>query len=138
MFRDWTFDLFMEDCNLYNATPRRGVYPRRDASDREKFMTWFKGCARDFREEWSKTNKGDYDSYNLIYIGDAFIKELSDMCFSDYYKEVYGQRPHLDKWFYVKAIGLSTGSDVIRTFCARPFEDAIERAKEAREYLRNM
>ena len=132
--QDWTYDLFFEDSKLYNATPMKGVYCSSRACDREKFMTWFKNCARDFRNDWYKEGKKDYDRYEG-YIGDAFRAKLPEMLFSDYYKETYGQRPHLDAWFYIRVLGMPQGSDIARTFCASPIENAIDEAKEIRAYF---
>ena len=130
---DWTFDLFMEDAKLYSATPMRGVYCRKSASEREVFMVWLKNAARDFAENWKKEHDGKlYDRYDG-YIGDGFERELCKMGFSDYYKDTYGQRPHLGRWFYIQALKLPHREDVIRTFCAYPVEDAIEEAKMNRE-----
>lgn len=128
---DWSFDLFAEDAELYKATPIKGVHPRSDASEREQFMTWFKGCVRDFTNEWMKSHKGLYDRYDG-WIGDAFARQLSEMCFSDYYKDTYNQRPHLNDWYYIHLAGLPQSEDVCRMFCSRPIEDAVENARECR------
>ena len=129
---DWTYDLFMEDAGLYHATPRRGVYPRCDAGIREHFMTWFKGCARDFKSKWYETHEHAYDTRDG-YIGDAFARELGKMCFSDFYKDTYNQRPHLSSWYYVRALDFPMNEDVARMFCATPVEDAMRAAKRTRE-----
>lgn len=129
---DWTYDEFMKDSELYKGTPIKGVHCRKDASYNEQFMTWFKNLARDFREEWLKDHQYEYDNCDG-WIGDSFADILGDACFSDYYKDTYGQRPHLPRWFYVQAIGLPMNEDVSRKFCARPVEDAIRSAKRNRE-----
>ena len=100
MAMDWTFDFFMNDVNRYNATPIKGVHCSSTASDREKFIVWFKNHARDFLEAWKQDGRRLYDRY-YGWVGDAFMRELSDMCFSDFYKDTYGQRPHLAAWYYV-------------------------------------
>lgn len=130
---DWTFDEFMQDSKLYKATPTKGVHCRRGASYNEEFMTWFKNLARDFKESWLQSHQFEYDDRDG-WIGDAFAKILGDACFSDYYKDTYGQRPHLDKWFYIQAVKLPMSQDVARTFCARPVEDAIENARRMKEF----
>ena len=69
------------------------------------------------------------------YAGDAFAAELQDWPFSDLYKDAYGQRPHLNMWYYVHALGLPMSEDVARTFCASPIEDAQRNAAYSREHL---
>lgn len=128
IYGDWTYDMFFEDAKRYNATPRRGVHCRSDASYREYFMTTMKGTVRDFCLDWGDCQ---YDSV-LGWIGDAYARELSQW-FSDFYKEAYGQRPHLPVWYYVHALGLPTREDVSRLFCANPIENAIRDAKLTRE-----
>ena len=134
--QDWSFDLFAEDMAKYKGFPK-GVHCSDICSDRQKFIVWFKGLARDFRTEWSKEHKGDYDKYDG-YIGDAFARILADACFSDYYKEVYNQRPHLSRWYYIHLLGLPMSEDTGRLFCANPIEDVKDSAKEYREYLENL
>lgn len=128
---DWTFDLFMEDSRLYHETPFKGVRCEDISNYRKYFMVWFKNRARDFKEEWLKTHQFLYDKVDG-WIGDAFGKTLTDW-FSDFYKDAYGQRPHLPTWFYVQAVGFPQSQDTARMFCASPVERAEEDAKEARE-----
>ena len=130
---DWTYDMFIEDSKKYNATPIKGVHCSRNASAEECFMTWFKNCARDFRIKWESKGRRDYDD-RYGYIGDAFAKDIIAYdCFSDYYKDTYGQRPHLPMWFYIRAIkNMPMREDIARTFCAWPVENAIEDAKRNR------
>lgn len=138
---DWTFDLFMEDVALYKATPIKGVHCRKDASDREAFMVWLKNAVRDFRiefeNEYGNTCYNRNGSYieHTHYIGDFFGRELRNYYFSDFYKDTYGQRPHLPIWFYVHALGLEMQDDVPMLFCSSPIEDAIESAKSYRKAL---
>lgn len=127
---DWTYDEFMEDAKLYHETPFKGVHVPTD-NYRRYFMVWFKNHARDFKAKWFETHEHLYDRYDG-YIGDAFARTLTDW-FSDFYKDAYGQRPHLPDWFYVQAVGFPMREDTGRTFCASPVEDAINEAKEARE-----
>lgn len=138
MAMDWTFDKFVEDMNKYNATPIKGVYPSSTASYEEKFITWFKNCVRDFKNEWMAEHNGClYDRYEG-WAGDAFARELGNMCFSDFYKDTYNQRPHLATWYYIHLTGLPMSEDTCRTFCARPIEDAQENAKRVREYYESI
>lgn len=129
MAMDWTYDLFNEDAHNYEATDTNSnVY----GCDRESFMHWFKNSAKRFVSEWKETHEHLYDTYDG-YVGDAFAATLRDGFFSDFYKDVYGQRPHLPLWYYVKAVGLPQLEDTSRMFCASPIEDAIEDAKRMRE-----
>ena len=123
---DWTFDLFMEDARQYTAEE-----PDNASDYRQYFMGWFKRAAKRFEVEWSKTHEHQYDRRDG-YIGDAFGRTLTDW-FSDFYKDAYGQRPHLPVWFYVHAVGFPQSADTARTFCASPMEDAERAAKEVRE-----
>ena len=130
---DFTYDFFVEDAKLYKAKPIKGVHCRNNASNREKFMTYLKDMARDFKQEWTK-DKHLYDRY-YGWIGNAFERELSNSLFSDLYKDTYGQRPHLPYWYYITLLDLPHGEDVIRTFCETPIEDACRNAKEIRNYF---
>lgn len=132
---DWTYDMFLADAKQYNATPVKGVHCRSNASDREQFMTWFKNCARDFKAQWMKKYNGKMCADYSYYIGDGFKEYMYDTCFSDFYKDTYGQRPHLDMWFYINAIGLPMSEDIARTFCASPIEHAVEDAQFNRKQI---
>ena len=112
--QDWTYDMFLEDAKTYTALPIKGVHCRANASWRERFMRDLKTLARD---------------------GDAFERALINWDFSDYYKDTYGQRPHLSMWYYVQAFGFQHGEDTSRTFCANPVRDAIRDAQYVREVL---
>ena len=131
---DYTYDLFVEDMEKYTATPIRGVHCRRNAGDRERFARTMKNMVRDYKEEWAAHSDKVYDKM-YGWIGDGFIFFFFFSCFSDLYKDTYNQRPHLDMWFYVTALGLPTGQDVFRTFCSSPVEDAIEAARRNREHV---
>ena len=128
---DWTFDLFMEDARAYHETPMKGVYCEDTSNYRKYFMVWYKNAARDFKAKWLENHAHLYDKHDG-WIGDAFASTLMDW-FSDFYKDAYGQRPHLPNWYYVQAVGFPSREDVGRTFCATPVEDAEEEAKRVRE-----
>lgn len=129
--RDFTFDLFTEDMKVF------GEYGRKDAPLREQFVRWLKREAKEFKENW--VNKYNKNLFNMHegYIGDAFKNHLYESEFSDFYKDAYGQRPHLDLWFYVHAVGFPTSEDFARTFCASPVQDAIENAEQTRIEMLN-
>lgn len=128
---DWSYDLFYDDMKKYNATPRKGVHCSSNADSRESFVVWFKNEARDFKADWIENGKKMYDPYEG-WIGDAFARILSDMCFSDFYKDTYGQRPHLPVWFYVHLLELPMNEDTARLFCANPIKEAINDAQTMR------
>ena len=75
---DWTYDTFLEDAQQYKATPRKGVHPRANASDREYFMVELKGMARDFLNRWNEE-----EHYWTDEVGDAFAEFLRHGLFSD-------------------------------------------------------
>lgn len=91
-------------------------------------MTFIKGTVRDFCRDWGDHQYDDIRGW----IGDAYAREL-DQWFSDFYKDAYGQRPHLPVWYYVHILGLPMREDVSRLFCANPIENAIRDAKLTRE-----
>lgn len=127
MSADWTYDLFCEDAAQYEAPAEK---PQCWGCEREDFMQWLKFSANQFEENWLKSHKGQWDG---CWVGDAFAETLSRDWFSDFYKDAYGQRPHLPVWFYVRATGLPMQEDTIRCFCADPVADAVESAKLNRE-----
>ena len=123
---DWTYDIFMEDSKAFDAGEKIEEY-------RAGFIGWLKKAAKDFEAEWLAKHNGHRYETGYGYVGDAFAEEAFGDWFSDYYKEAYGQRPHLPNWFYIQAVKLPTKEDTFRTFCATPVEDAMEWAKETRE-----
>lgn len=133
--QDWTYDMFLEDVKIYTALPIKGVHCRANASWRERFMRDLKTFVRDFEKKWLEEHDGHrYDRCDG-WIGNDFERAMFDWDFSDYYKDAYGQRPHLSMWYYVHAFGFQHSEDVSRTFCAHPIEDAIRNAKYVREML---
>lgn len=135
---DWSYDKFVEDAKLYSAKPIKGVHCRSNATDGEKFMTWLKDMVRDFKQEWTEEFGDKMYVRGVGYIGDAFGTRMYEAGFSDYYKDTYGQRPHLDAWFYIHQLGLPTGQDTIRLFCSNPVEEAIADAKAVRKEMEVM
>jgi hypothetical protein len=131
--QDWTYDMFLEDVKTYTALPIKGVHCRANASWRERFMRGLKTFARDFEEKWLEEHEGHM--YDNGWIGNEFARALVDWGFSDYYKDAYGQRPHLNPWYYVHALGFHHSEDVGRTFCANPVRDAVRNAKYVREVM---
>ena len=122
--RDWTYDRYIEDVKVYGAE---------DKSDGEDYVGYFiatiKTIAGKFVDDWKASHDGKL--YDHGWVGDAFAESIRDF-FSDFYKDAYGQRPHLPMWFYIHPLGLPMQEDTVRMFCANPIEDAIEGARSAR------
>ena len=124
MAMDWTYDLFVEDCDKYTIEDA-------DSDDyRAYFIGRMKLAVQNFTELWNdRCNNHLYDDH-YGYIGNAFEKRvIDDDFFSDFYKEAYGQRPHLPSWYYVHKLGLIHSEDTARLFCSSPIENAINNAK---------
>ena len=128
---DYTYDLFVDDAKAYKATPIKGVYPSSQVSARERFMVYLKNTIRDFKNDNPVYLVKSYDP-SMGYVGDVFAMMLDDINFSDMYKDAYGQRPHLDAWFYIHALDLPMFEDIARIFCAEPVKEAIMDAVENR------
>lgn len=123
--QDWTYDLFFEDMRAYKAGEQI-------ADDyRKGFVEWLFKAAKKYEAQWVQEYTYTYVS-GKGYVGDGFAATLGGW-FSDYYKDAYGQRPHLPNWFYVRPCELPQEEDTARLFCADPIEDAIEMAQQARE-----
>lgn len=124
--QDWTYDLFVEDLKTYgedyNDTDNYNGY----------FIGYMKRSVKRFLDKWNREHDGKLYASGYGWAGDEFADTIRDW-FSDFYKEAYGQRPHLPMWFYVHALGLPMEGDTARMFCADPIEDAIEFARELRK-----
>lgn len=116
--RDWTYDIFYDDLQ----SGKKG--------SANEFTEWLLKSAHKFEVNWKQYHRGSYDRTEG-YIGDAFAETLQDF-FSDFYKDTYGQRPHLPRWYYVYPLGLPMAEDVMRTFCSTPIQDAYKSARIAR------
>lgn len=127
--QDWTYDLFLEDLKKYNE----------DFNDTDNYTGYFIGylkrSVKRFLDKWNRAHDGKMYVRGYGWSGDKFADEIADCAFSDFYKEAYGQRPHLPMWFYVHALGLPMQEDTARMFCANPVERATEEAIRARENL---
>ena len=105
---DWTFDRFMADCQTFKGLPIRGVHCRKGASAEEVFVANIKLICR----EWLEKNSERY--YNTA---DAlWYYLLNEVYFSDWYKDTYNQRPHLDGDLYLWALGFG---DLVNTLTWR-------------------
>lgn len=125
---DWTYDLFIEDVEKYGI----GAAADASADYRAYFVATTKVFVKRFKDRWMKDHDGHL--YDHGWAGDEFAKGFLDW-FSDFYKEAYGQRPHLPLWFYIHPLGLPMREDTARGFCSDPIGNAIYDAKEAREAL---
>lgn len=124
---DWTFDLFAEAMNSVEALPmERGVRPSKNLSEAQRFAQYVKTYIK-FAMKGYET---DYCSWDYV-----VSRTLSDMNFSDWYKDVFNQRPHFSSDFVGALCGVHGSSWTTRSFCAWPMEDAISNAKRTREWL---
>ena len=123
--QDWTYDKYVEDIKLYGS----------DFEDSSNYTGYFMGFMKRsverFLTKWNAAHDGKLYAKGYGYAGDAFVNSLGDW-FSDFYKDAYGQRPHLPMWFYIHPLGLPMQEDTARMFCASPVEDAEENAKAVR------
>ena len=122
---DWTYDKYVADVKAYGV----------DENDADNYNAYFIGYMKRsvarFLEKWNRDHDGCLYAKGYGYAGDGFAATLQDW-FSDFYKEAYGQRPHLPMWFYVHPLGLPMQEDTVRAFCASPIEEACGEARAAR------
>lgn len=108
---DWSFDLFVADCNNYKALPIKGVYCRQGASANEVFIATLKLICNEFIADNIKrfTYVNERNGYTHVDYEEMGKWLWSYLChevnISDWYKDVYNQRPHLDKDLYLWALG---------------------------------
>lgn len=103
---DWTFDMFLEDCKSYKALPIKGVRCPKGASDRERFIASVKLHCNEFVKANRQAFTNEHGRLLNYELGEALMQSLDrNLYFSDYYKDVYNQRPHLDRDLYLTALG---------------------------------
>lgn len=126
--QDWTYDLYLEDCKKYGDDAK-------DSSDYNAyFIDYMKRSVERFLDKWNRAHDGKLYARGYGYAGDEFADTMLEG-FSDFYKEAYGQRPHLPIWFYVHPLGLPMQEDTARGFCANPVEDAADEARWKRQNM---
>ena len=124
---DWSFDLFADVMDSVNALPmEHGVRPSANLSDAQKLAVYVKTAIK----------FADFDMY--MYEEDCIKDVLSDMYFSDWYKDVFNQRPHFDAYLIGALCGIygseydiarwTWGNDVIGEYkrMAREHRHALE------------
>lgn len=143
---DWSFDQFVADCNSYKALPIKGVYCRRGASDNEVFIATLKRICNEYiadnTQRFTYVNeRNGYTHVDYEEMGEWLWSYLChEIYISDWYKDVYNQRPHLDKDLYLWALGYHDMVNTLlwRGMSFRTMDDIIndyERsAKRVREY----
>ena len=119
---DWTYDLYVNDVESTDEIKDKW---------RKNFITYMKEIVNEFKTNWLKDHDGKL--YDGEWVGDAFAGSDYLDCFSDYYKDAYNQRPHLDMWYYIHPLGLPMREDSFRTFCSDPIDSAKYSAKFIRE-----
>lgn len=133
---DWTLDIAWADADSVKALPMRsGVYSAKNLTEGQKFMQWLKTEAKYFREDWRAKYQYDYDKY-AGWVGDAWVDCISEVI-SDYYKDVYNQRPHFRYEFFAMMCGLPTNADTVIKW-DRYDEFCRDEAKRHREMLEAM
>lgn len=125
---DWTYDEFLADVAQY------GKDEDDPSNYRAYFIGYLKRSVERFLAKWNRAHDGKLYAKGYGWAGDEFADGWLDG-FSDFYKEAYGQRPHLPNWFYIHPLGLPMSEDTARRFCASPIMDAADEAKWRREYL---
>ena len=123
---DWTFDYFVEDMNKY------GLEDINSDDYRAYFVATVKGRINRFKEQWIA--KHDGKMFDGEWIGDAFKRWMLDW-FSDFYKDAYGQRPHLPAVYYIHVMGLPMTGDTSWFAYGNVIADAVEAAKRCRMNL---
>ena len=108
---DWSFDMFADAMNSVEALPMaHGVRPSANLSDEQRFCVYVKTAIK----------YADFDSY---YDEEDAIKEaLYDINFSDWYKDIFNQRPHFGAWLVGALCGIQTTDwRISRWSCSFPF-----------------
>ena len=133
--QDWSFDMAMEDAAKAVALPLRHGVHRACESDGVALFTALKTSAKFFAEDFKARNNGRLYSKTEGYCGDAWISSGALDCVSDWYKDVYNQRPHFDSRVFAMLVGLPTGIDGIVGWCNGGDEGYLEgHARSARMY----
>ena len=122
---DWTFDLFAEAMDSVQALPmRKGVRPSRNLTDAQTFAVYVKTAIK----------FADFDRY--YHIDDAVKDALYDMNFSDWYKDVFNQRPHFGLYLVGALCGVTDSEySIARWTYDNPIQEHKNYAKQHREYL---
>ena len=132
---DWSYDKFYATCQRTKALPlSRGVYMPSTASAEEVFIAHLK---RDFAD-WLNEHEEWFDKWT--YTEEKFRVFAGEYNFSDWYKDCFNQRPHLDARFYVHALGYPVEHRILTLGGYNPTieeeaDDAIFSAESYRAYL---
>jgi len=115
---DWTFDLAFADAQKATALPMRRGVRRRCENDGVWLFTVLKTAVK--------------YSVSTTPWDDSWEQNIDWGWVSDVYKDIYGQRPHFDKWYWRGLLGVYQslrGFEGNRSF----MEDKCRAAKWARE-----
>lgn len=126
--QDWTFDQYVDGVKKYG--------PEENNTDdfTAYFIGYMKRSVARFLDKWNRNHNGCLYARGYGWAGDEFADTIREW-FSDFYKEAFGQRPHLPMWYYVHPLGLPMQEDAARSFCASPIDEACEEAREVRASL---
>lgn len=118
---DWTFDLALADARKAKALPlSKGVRCPKNMEEGVKLFTYLKTIVKfegqsdtPWDEEWQRNIDWDY--------------------VSDWYKDIYGQRPHFSKWYwrgllgvYQSIVDFKSNADVMKEYA-----DYTKRVRES-------
>ena len=150
---DWSFDLFLADCKKYKALPIKGVHCRQGASYNEEFISniklicneWIAENTEEFTVRGINSNGREYCYVETREMGRCLWSYLrNEVYISDWYKDTYNQRPHLNGDLYLCALGYRDLVDTMTwvglsfTTMDNIIEDYAKSAKRSREYLEGL
>lgn len=122
---DWSFDMFADAMDSVKALPmRHGVRPARNLSDAQILCVYVKTAIK----------FADIDAYWDV--EDAIKDALYQMNFSDWYKDVFNQRPHFDAYLIGALCGVYGSEYSSAKWCwSDPVATFKRLARETREAL---
>ena len=131
-YRDWSFDRFVEACGV-KAQPIKGVYAPSSYTDAQKFVYYLK---HDFAAYLADIYARYDFNPRLDGLEHVFERFCNEWDFSDYYKDVFNQRPHLPSEFYLYALGYTDVRVHVWDKRIQPdFEEAVWSAGAYRDYM---
>lgn len=122
---DWTFDLFADAMDSVKALPlAHGVRPSANLTDAQKLCVYVKTAIK-------------FANFDMYMHEEECIKDvLNGMYFSDWYKDVFNQRPHFDAYLIGALCGVyGSKYSIARWTWDNPIEEHKRMAREKRDYF---